>query len=473
MLILLPTLSFANAERPNILFILSDDQTFSALGINNKDIITPNLDRLATRGTQFTHVYNQGSWSPAVCSSSRAMINTGRNLYSTGMMHKERPAKQPFSLWGETFRQAGYETFISGKWHLSDKELERSFDIGQAVLHTVGMTQDHYQAPMVDLDLTSRKISQEYPSKKHTSELITDKAIDYLKSKKGRNDKPFFMYLGYLAPHDPRQSPQNFLDMYSSDDIALPDSFLRNPTIDHGERVRGEGLLSSPRKVNDVKQFIAEYYAMMTHLDAEVGRLLNVLGNSQYADNTLIIFTSDHGLAVGKHALLGKQNQYEHSIRAPFIIAGKNIKKGRKAKGGFYLNSLFPTTAELAGIPIPSNVQAKSFASLLKNTDKNEPLNEYVYGAYRHYQRMVRSEDFKLIYYPITGVTQLFDLKKDPKELHNVVYKPELQKELVHLKIQLSKLMDELDDPLDFDAPESSYIKASYPVNPYDWKTYK
>ena len=187
--------------------------------------------------------------------------------------------------------------------------------------------------------------------------------------------------------------------MYPGKNIALPKAFMKQNTVDQGDFwVRDEILLPIPRKAEEVKQFIGEYYAMITHLDAQVGRILAALENSQYADNTIIVFTSDHGLAVGKHGLLGKQNQYDHSVRAPFVIAGQGIDKGKKAKGNFYLNSIFPTTAELAGIDIPTSVQAKSIVPLLNDSKKPAVLNEYIYGAYRHYQRMVRSDNFKLIY---------------------------------------------------------------------------
>lgn len=453
-------------QQPNFLFILTDDQSFQALGAaGNPELKTPSIDALAQQGTQFTQVFNQGSWSPAVCAPSRAMINTGRNLYDTGMVDEkvDRQQRPSYPLWGETFRNAGYDTFLTGKWHVSRGAMLRSFDSGKAILEG-GMTYDHYNAGMVDLDAKTHQVSKEYPSGKHTSELIADAAVEYLQTKPKQNDKPFLMYVGFLAPHDARQSPKAYTDMYPGKNISLPKEYLKQNTVDQGDFwVRDEVLLPIPRKEQQVKDFIGEYYAMITHMDDQIGRILAALENSEYSDNTIIVFTSDHGLAVGKHGLLGKQNQYDHSIRAPFIIAGKDIAKNRKARGNFYLNSIFPTTAELAGIEVPKTVQAKSFAPLL-DSNNSDSLHDYIYGAYRHYQRMVRTDDYKLIYYPVIGVTQLFDLKNDPEELVNLASKPEHQKTLAQLQTKLDQLMVELDDPLDFEQPIESFKKAGFSV---------
>jgi choline-sulfatase len=455
--------AYADESKPNILFILTDDQSYSALGAAGNNILkTPNLDQLAQQGTRFTHVYNQGSWSPAVCAPSRAMINTGRNLWNTGMKDRtikaeNRPA---YPLWGETFRNSGYETFITGKWHVTEQALLRSFDLGKAI-HLGGMTYDQYNASMVDLDSKTHKLSSIYPSKIHSSEIIANAAVEYLKKKPDENDKPFMMYVGFLAPHDARQSPQSYVNKYPKENIPLPKAYKAQNTIDQGDFwVRDEVLLPIPRKKEEVKQFIGEYYAMINHLDTQIGRILDSLENSPYADNTIIVFTSDHGLAVGRHGLLGKQNQYDHSIRAPFIIAGKGITKRKTIRGNIYLNSIFPTTLELAGIKIPKSVQAKSFMPLLKGEKKS--MNEYIYGAYRHYQRMVRSDNFKLIYYPVIEETQLFDMENDPEELHNLSAEPQYKNQLTKMQKELAKLMAALNDPLDLTNPSISFQNAGY-----------
>ena len=196
---------------------------------------------------------------------------------------------------------------------------------------------------------------------KHTSELIADSAIEYLETKARQGEPPFFMYVAFLAPHDPRQSPEEYVDRYPGDSIDLPENFKEQHPFDQGDfYIRDEQLLPFPREPEIIKQFIGEYYAMIQHMDDQIGRILKALEASGQADNTIVVFTSDHGLAVGQHGLLGKQNQYEHSIRVPFVIAGKGIDTNVEKTGMFYLNSVFPTTAELAGVPIPDTVQAKA-----------------------------------------------------------------------------------------------------------------
>lgn len=446
----------AEQERPNFLFILTDDQaidTISAFG--NDRIHTPNIDRLAASGTTFSHVFNQGSWSGAVCAPSRQMINTGRNLHNTGFTPKKENTDHP--LWGETFRKAGYETFITGKWHVGEKALKRSFDIGRAV-HEAGMPHLHKGGqwkPWLtefggDQAWSKAQVNQ------HTSEAFADAAINYLSQKTDTESQPFFMYVGFTAPHDPRQSPQEYVDKYPAESINLPENFMPYHPFDAGDfNNRDEALMDFPRNAKQTKEFIGEYYAMIEHMDVQVGRILDKLEASGLADNTFIIFTSDHGLAVGKHGLAGKQNNYEHSIRAPFIISGQGIPKQKTSKGMFYLNSVFPTTAELANIPIPASVEAKSIVPLLKG--EKESMYDNIYGSYRHFQRMVRNHRYKLIYFPMLKKHLLFDLKEDPWELNNIAHLPEHKDTIASMSITLEKLKTWVGDPLKNDAPIKSY----------------
>ena len=463
----------ADSERPNILFILTDDQGYIDTGAYGNQVVnTPNIDRLAAQGTTFTQVFNQGSWSPAVCAPSRAMINTGRNLYHTGMNDEavKGSARPAYPLWGETFRQAGYETFMTGKWHVSKGALLRSFSKGKAVF-TGGMTHNHYNAGMVDIDSKTGTLSEVYPSGKHTSELIADAAVEYLQESSD-SDKPFMMYVGFLAPHDARQSPQEFVNKYPAEKIPLPENFMLQHSVDQGDFwVRDEILLDIPRNGKEVQGFIGEYYAMVEHADVQIGRILDALEASGQLDNTVVIFTADHGLAVGRHGLLGKQNQYDHSVRVPFIVAGKGVPEGKKVRGNFYLNSLFPTTAEMAGIQVPNSVQAESFLPVLHG--KQDQVHQYIYGAYRHYQRMIRDDNYKLVYYPLIGITQLFDLNKDPNELNNLAAYPEHAERLANMQNALQAEMQKLDDPLDFAKPTESYREAGYNVNPWRRSTAK
>lgn len=456
---------FAN-EKPNFLVIITDDQsidTINALG--NKDITTPNLDRLAESGMAFTHVFNQGSWSGAVCAPSRQMINTGRNLHYTGF--KPKPPNQKaknksfnkteFPLWGETFRNSGYETFITGKWHVGEDALKRSFDIGKAV-HEAGMphlSKGGQWKPWLT-DFGEKITWQKKQVNQHTSEAFADAAIDYLSTKAKRNEHPFLMYVAFTAPHDPRQSPQSFVDKYPTESIELPTNYMPYHSFDAGDyNNRDEALMTFPRTEQETKTFIAEYYAMIEHMDQQIGRILDNLQSSPFADNTYIIFTSDHGLAVGKHGLAGKQNMYEHSIRAPFIMVGDGIPANTRTKGMFYLNSLFATTAELADIELPDSVQGPSIVPLIEG--KKEVMNDYIYGSYRHFQRMARSHRYKLVYYPMLKKNVLFDLQSDPWELNDISEQPGSDTIIKELSAKLEELKKQVGDPLTNDDPMGSY----------------
>ena len=271
----------------------------------------------------------------------------------------------------------------------------------------------------------------------------------------------------FTAPHDPRQSPQSYVDKYPAEKMKLSASFRAMPLIDSGDyNIRDEALMSFPRTEQQTKRFIGEYYAMIEHLDHQIGRILDKLETSPFAKNTYIIFTSDHGLAVGKHGLAGKQSVYDHSIRAPFIMVGKDIPANTKAKGMFYLNSIFATTAELAGIKVPKSVQGPSIMPIVRG--EKDVLNNYIYGSYRHFQRMARSDHYKLVYYPLLKKTVLFDLKNDPGEMTDISNMPGSDKIIKHLNTKLDELKIMVGDPLTNDAPANSYqpftgkIRASH-----------
>jgi len=462
---MLTTACASEDSKPNFLLIITDDQsidTINALG--NKDIQTPNIDKLAHSGMAFTHVFNQGSWSGAVCAPSRQMINTGRNLHFTGFSPKSN--KTTYPLMGETFKNAGYETFITGKWHVGSDALKRSFDIGRAV-HEGGMapiSKGGQWKPWLTDFSESIKWKKEQ-KEQHTSEAFADAAIEYLDTKDKRNQSPFLMYVAFTAPHDPRQSPQSYVDKYPAESMKLPPNFVPMPEIDAGDyNIRDEALMTFPRTESQTKEFIGEYYAMIEHLDHQVGRILDKLESSKYAKNTYIIFTSDHGLAVGKHGLAGKQSVYDHSIRAPFIMTGKGIPANTQSKGMFYLNSIFATTAELAGIEVPRSVQAPSILPLISGEKK--VMNEYIYGSYRHFQRMARSDRYKLVYYPMLKRNVLFDLENDPWEMHDISQKPGSDKIIRHLTTKLEELKIQVGDPLKNEDPENSYQPFTGKIRP-------
>ncbi len=443
-------------DRPNFLLLLSDDQTFRALGaLGELDIHTPNLDRLARRGTLFTHAFNQGGWSGAVCVPSRTMLNTGRTLWQCrGTNSGTLP--EGAALWGETLGQAGYSTYMVGKWHLADDALKRSFQtlgpLTGGFLPSTPETGAAYSRPA-----PGNTWSPDDPRWKghwletghgpvHSSEQIADAAIGYLREK-SKSTQPFFMYVAFNAPHDPRQAPAEFLKRYPTNRIALPPNFLPRHyfPIDTWD-IRDEVLAPYPRTPSVVLTHLQEYYAIISHMDAEIGRILDALDASGKADNTVVIFTSDQGLAVGQHGLMGKQNLYDHSLRVPFILAGPGIAAGQRLDALVYLQGLFATTCDMAGIPIPTSVQFPSLVPLLKH--EKSKLYDAIYSAYIDAQRAIQTADWKLIRTPKFQQVQLFDLKADPYEIRNLAGEPAHAARLTELDRELRESMVRYQDPL-------------------------
>jgi arylsulfatase A-like enzyme len=267
----------------------------------------------------------------------------------------------------------------------------------------------------------------EFDPGKHSSTLLTDAAIDLLEKNKGNKD-PFFMYLAYLAPHDPRTMPDEFRQMYNPDDIKLPPNFQKLIDTNYPLMVhRDEHLASYPREEGEIKRHIAEYFAMITHLDYEIGRLLKALRESGEEEDTIIVFTGDNGLAVGQHGWLGKEDIYEHGVRIPLIMAGPGIAKNSKNEAFVYLYDVFPTLCELTGINTPDSVDGKSFAKLLDG-EHGESFRDELYLIFDNFVRGIKNEEYKLIEYRNGDEegdkwTFLYDLKNDPWEKENLAEK--------------------------------------------------
>jgi choline-sulfatase len=478
-------------DKPNFLVIITDDQTYESIGaVNNHEIHTPNLDRLVDQGAMFSHCFNQGSWSGAVCIASRTMLHTGQTVFNAPCNQAYLPRRDKnfdqqeteVPLWGQVFKDNGYKTFMTGKWHNSDYSALKSFEnaksIGKGMYSSFNDKRStkkaynrestesewkpwdkkmtgHWTPTVKDIiadEEGNKLIGKPYTVYEHTSELFSNNAIDYLQSEIKGDDQPFFMYVSFNAPHDPRQSPKEYVDMYPMDSVQMPLNYLPEHPFDQGDhKVRDEKLAPFPRTKEAVQLHRREYYAIISHFDKQLGRILKALETSGRKDNTYIIFTSDHGLAVGQHGLMGKQNQYDHSVRMPLIITGPGIKKGKKIDQMVYMQSIYATTCDLANIDIPSTVQFNSLEPLLNENEENKDGykgEEYIFGCYKKFQRMVRSKDYKLIIYPQVDRYQLFDLNTDPHEINNLYGQKKYRKIQNKLKEKLIKKQKELNDQL-------------------------
>lgn len=405
----------AAPKHPNILLLFADDQRADTIGAwGNPHIRTPNLDRLVRRGTSFRNNYCFGSNSGAVCIPSRAMLMSGLTWLDV-----------PHDLHGvtvlpELLRLAGYSTFATGKWHNGQKSLVRAFPLASSVF--IGGMADHTKVPIADVRegrVVNRRTAENFSSKQ-----FANAAIHFLETYD--EPDPFFCYVAFTQPHDPRNPPESYRESYYQNRPPLPENFLPQHPFNNGicKNVRDENLAPYPRTKPVISDQLCEYYGHITYLDEQVGRILDALEKSGHGGDTIIIYTADHGLALGSHGLLGKQSVYEHSMRSPLIIAGPGIPADQSTDAFTYLFDLFPTICcSVAGVtPPPVKLAGASLQPLWK--DPNASIRDSVFLPFSGLMRSVRDDRWKLIVYPPINHRQLFDLKNDPHETKNLAEDP-------------------------------------------------
>jgi len=455
------------STRPSIVFLIADDHRYEALGSSGNSVVrTPVLDELSAGGAAMQGIHIFGGLTGAVCAPSRACVLTGQSIFRS--MIGCDPAEWTHStdirpevpLLPERLRDAGYQTYAVGKWHNDKASFARSFAGGDK-LFFYGMS-DHWNVPVQAFDPEGRYGKErEYVETQHSSEVFADAAIDFLERQDG--EQPFFLYVAFTAPHDPRTAPESYASMFQSEELSLPPNFAEEHPFDNGDLdVRDERLASIPRREEEIKRHLADYYAMIAHLDAQIGRIVDCLKAQGLYDDTLLVYTADHGLSVGQHGLMGKQNVYDHSVRIPLLLRGPGVEAGVKSLGLLSNIDIAPTVAELAGLPEQPDFDGVSFAGLLCGEDSagasaSEPLTlrTHVCTAYQDLQRMVKDRRWKLIRYyrsPASGAgidrIQLFDMETDPWETRDVSADPANRHEMDRLERLLRDWMDRHDDIL-------------------------
>ncbi len=418
--------SVAHARPPSVLVILSDDQrtdTIHALG--NQEIRTPALDSLVARGTVFDRAYCMGSMEQAVCVPSRAMLLSGRSLFRVATNLSD------CDTWPEQFERAGYRTFITGKWHNGKPAVRRCFAEGDAVF--LGGMHDQWAVPTISFRDHGEPTANER-RKVHSTELFGTAAERFVER---LGDEPFFAWVSFTSPHDPRQAPDEFRRRWEQRDLPPPANYLPEHPFDNGEmQSRDEQLLPRPRTKAAVSRSLADYYACVEGMDDRIGRLLAALEAKGRLADTLILFTSDHGLAIGSHGLLGKQNLYEHSMRSPAIIAGPGVPAGKRCAALAYLFDLTATIGALANVAPPEGNEGRSLVPVVRGEQAG--IRESLLLAYRDVQRALVTPAWKLIEYPQAGRTQLFDLAADPGEMHDRSGDPAEAGRLADLRARLA-----------------------------------
>lgn len=459
--LLLAPSSVLLAARPNILFILVDDQSPFDLKMYNprSTLETPNLDKLAAQGVVFDGAYHMGSSSGAVCTPSRHMIMSGRTVWHLPVSPwaaKTSPPQLEQQTIPAVFNRAGYATMRTCKMGNSYEAANKLFTVRK--------------------DASKRGGTDESGSAWHAEQVL-----NYLSDRAATKDtKPFLIYYGFSHPHDTRDGKPELLAKYGATNHTdeanppslhslqppLPANYLPKHPFDNTDmNVRDEVSVSGVWRNRDeasIRNEIGRQYACSDNIDIQIGRVLKRLVEMGELDNTYIIYTADHGIAIGHHGLMGKQNLYQHCWRVPFIVKGPGIPAGRRVEGNIYLLDVLATLCDIAGIQPPRTNEGTSFKPVL--TGEKQAMREVLYGAYaggaKPGMRCVKQGDWKLIQYESADGkskhTQLFNLAENPDELlpehgkPNLADDPKHANKLAEMKKLLLSEMRRLEDPWRF-----------------------
>lgn len=451
--------------RSNILLIVADDLRWESLGTNGcAEVWTPHIDGLAARGASFDQAHCQGGMHPAVCAPSRASLMTGRNVFASSQEPTGRtfggPAfaiPQDMPTVPQMLRAAGYDTHHIGKWHNDRSSFARSFSGASRVMF--GGMSEHDRVPLHGFDPAGL-----YPDDAvqfelgQSTDLFRDAAETFLSRR--QPERPFFLQVAFTAPHDPRTPPERH--QVDPAAVSLPSNYLPAHPFDTGEMlVRDELLEAVPRTPEAVRRHIADYLGMVQHLDEAVGGILARLDSLSLVDNTLVIFTADHGIALGQHGLMGKQNLYEHSTRIPLVLAGPGVPSGIRSNELAWHGDTAVTMLGAAGMGAPRHAEGKNLRDPGQQTGS---LRRTFAMIHCESQRAIRDARWKLIRYQPnaapklamapegrtsrgSATEQLFDLASDPAETINRASDPSLSHIRADLLRELLAWQERVGDP--------------------------
>jgi len=459
-------------DRPNILFIMSDDHAANAIGCYNSWLAgytpTKHIDRIAREGMRFDNCFVTNS----ICTPSRAAILTGQYSHKNGvytLSDRLDPKRQHVA---KLLQKAGYRTAIVGKWHLHCDP--SGFDYWNIL-----PGQGRYYDPVL-IEMGKKKTHKGY-----SSDVIGGLMLDWLKKQRG-GDKPFFAMCHFKASHRPWSPPKKFAHLFEGVKMPEPPNFLddykhrsraaANARLKIGENMIPKYDLKRPKppglKGMELRRwayqiFIKDYLRCIAAMDENIGRLLDFLDESGLRDNTVVFYTSDQGVFIGEHGYFDKRFMYEESLRMPLLVRyPREIRPGSVNKDIVLNIDFAPTFLDSAGVPIPSEMQGRSIRPLLDGKTPADWRTEMYYRYWMHLAHHgvpahygIRTKRYKLIYYygkplgmkgaikkPTEPEWELFDLEKDPHEMNNVYDDPAYADVVKRLKAELEKLRRELGD---------------------------
>lgn len=451
-------------RRPDILFLFADDFAAEALSAVFPGYChTPHLDALAERGVLIPDAINPGSWHGAVCVASRAMLLSGHSL-DRSQAEDTVPQWDSLAAQGQLLPQrlaaVGYRTAFVGKWHnpsdTRDQLVARCFDRHGTIrpgmpatppsLYLAAGAGSYYGRPHADGTEDWRpddpNLGGHWEGGRHWSEVAADEAIEILQAEP-QASSPLFLMVAFNAPHDPRQAPREFLERHPVAEIPLPRAYAAEftgpPAI---LRIRDERLGPYPHSEESVRLHRAEYAAIVEHLDAQIGRILDALEDSGRLDHTLVAFSADHGLALGNHGLLGKQNLYLHSASAPLILAGPRIPAAREIRNSLAcIQDLHPTFLVAAGAELPDDLGFLPLQALIEGRQRRQ--REFIQTRFADLLSGYREGDWQLIWNrhlsaEIPGALELYDLAADPDQRTNLAGREDQAGRIERMLSQLS-----------------------------------
>lgn len=426
-----------SGNAPNILWICTDQQRWDTIGaLGNAHIRTPNIDRLCAEGVAFTHAHCQNP----ICTPSRASFLTGMYpRYLNACTNGNESWQNEAPLVTKTLADAGYDCGLAGKFHLTSAQgrIEPRLDDGYRVFDWSHHPHDSWpeghryndwlKARGVDHSSTKKRLGY-MPSAHHQTTWCADRAIDFMTAqRKG----PWLFSYNCFDPHPPLDPPKEYLDRFDLESLPLP--AWRDEDLAEERKLSAASVQfqSKAGRISErkLRLSLAKYWAMIELIDHNVGRMLETLEASGQRENTVVIFTSDHGHMIGDHGLYNKGCRfYDGLVRVPLIFSCPGrIKKGLRSDAMVELTDIAPTLLEFAGLEGGAEMHGKSLSPMLSGAGTGEAHREFVRCTYsetlegpRSYGTMIRNRRFKLCNYHGSGLGQLFDLEADPDEHRNL-----------------------------------------------------
>ena len=427
------------AQKPNILFLQSDEHSPHAIGCEGNNIVqTPHLDRLAESGTYFDGAYCQFP----LCTPSRMCMLTGKYAHQCSAWNNGSILYPEHVTMPGHFAEHGYTTALVGKMHFGGKEQFNGFQSRPYgdIRGRAGHQRDPLRGGSGNRTRTQDAGITEIPSSLLQERVVNEETIEYLRSQPA--DQPWFLLASYSRPHFPLTAPKRLFDKYYPDNVDMP-----NIPPGHLEQTHryAKGLRKNFNTAaipeEEARKSRAAYYACCEFLDECVGDLLTILERDGLLENTIIVYTTDHGEMAGEHGQWWKSSYYEAAARVPLIIHDRRSEDtfGRRVNSPVELNDLFPTLCARAGIPIPDGLDGSDLSNLMSgNTGgwRNTAISEYWANQTTGPMRMLRTPRYKYVAFP-EDESILFDLENDPGEFENLAGKPEHSKLEASLHKQL------------------------------------